>query len=124
MYIPLEAYSAKITDFQFRLFAILCRLAGPGGLIQTSVAQLCVETGKSSDKTVRSALQGLEEAGLIYTEATKRANGYRPLKGNRTCRCGVCQQGQAAWTCRNTTVGDRSSYKDAIIATIRNGAAR
>ena len=80
MYIPLEAYSAKITDFQFRLFAILCRLAGPGGLIQTSVAQLCVETGKSSDKTVRSALQGLEEAGLIYAEATKRANGYRGKK--------------------------------------------
>lgn len=80
MYIPLEAYSAKITDFQFRLFAILCRLAGPGGLIQTSVAQLCVETGKSSDKTVRNALQGLEEAGLIYTEATKRANGYRGKK--------------------------------------------
>jgi hypothetical protein len=80
VYIPLEAYSAKITDFQFRLFAILCRLAGPGGLIQTSVAQLCVETGKSSDKTVRSALQGLEEAGLIYTEATKRANGYRGKK--------------------------------------------
>ena len=80
MYIPLEAYSAKITDFQFRLFAILCRLAGPGGLIQTSVAQLCVETGKSSDKTVRNALQGLEEAGLIYTESTKRANGYRGKK--------------------------------------------
>ena len=80
MYIPLEAYSAKITDFQFRLFAILCRLAGPGGLIQASVAQLCVETGKSSDKTVRSALQGLEEAGLIYTEATKRANGYQGKK--------------------------------------------
>jgi hypothetical protein len=80
VYIPLEAYSAKITDFQFRLFAILCRLAGPGGLIQTSVAQLCVETGKSSDKTVRSALQGLEEAGLIYAEATKRANGYRGKK--------------------------------------------
>lgn len=80
MYIPLEAYSAKITDFQFRLFAILCRLAGPGGLIQTSVAQLCVETGKSSDKTVRNALQGLEEAGLIYTEATKRANGYQGKK--------------------------------------------
>jgi len=80
VYIPLEAYSAKITDFQFRLFAILCRLAGPGGLIQTSVAQLCVETGKSSDKTVRNALQGLEEAGLIYTESTKRANGYRGKK--------------------------------------------
>ena len=78
--IPLEAYSAKITDFQFRLFAILCRLAGPGGLLQTSVAELCVASNKQSDKTVRTALQGLEKAGLIYTEATKRANGYQGKK--------------------------------------------
>lgn len=80
MYLPVEVYSAKITDFQFRLFAILCRLAGPGGLIQTTVAQLCVETGKTSDKTLRRALQGLEEAGLIETQQTKRANGYKGKK--------------------------------------------
>ena len=78
--IPLEAYSAEITDFQFRLLAVLCRLAGPGGLLQTSVAELCVATNKKSDKTVRTALQGLETAGLIYTEATKRANGYQGKK--------------------------------------------
>ena len=78
--IPLEAYSAEITDFQFRLFAILCRLAGPGGLLQASVAELCVASGKSSDKTVRSALKGLEKVGLIVTEATKRANGYQGKK--------------------------------------------
>lgn len=76
MYIPSEAYSAKITDFQFRLFAILCRSAGPGGLVETTVAQLCIETGKASDKTIRSALQGLEASGLIETSQTKRANGY------------------------------------------------
>ncbi len=80
MYIPSEAYSAKITDFQFRLFAILCRSAGPGGLVETTVAQLCVETGKSSDKTIRSALQGLEASGLIDTSQTKRANGYQGRK--------------------------------------------
>lgn len=80
MYIPLEAYSAKITDFQFRLFAILCRFAGPGGLVETTVAQLCVETGKSSDKTVRSALKGLEGVGLIATQTSKRANGYQGKK--------------------------------------------
>ena len=80
MYIPSEAYSAKITDFQFRLFAILCRSAGPGGLVETTVAQLCVETGKASDKTIRSALQGLEASGLIETSQTKRANGYQGRK--------------------------------------------
>lgn len=76
MYIPSEAYSAKITDFQFRLFAILCRSAGSGGLVETTVAQLCIETGKASDKTIRSALQGLEASGLISTVQTKRANGF------------------------------------------------
>jgi DNA-binding PadR family transcriptional regulator len=76
VYIPSEAYSAKITDFQFRLFAILCRSAAPGGLVETTVAQLCIETGKASDKTIRSALQGLEASGLIETSQTKRANGY------------------------------------------------
>ena len=80
MYIPSEAYSAKITDFQFRLFAILCRSAGPGGLVETTVAQLCMETGKASDKTIRSALQGLEASGLIETSQTKRANGYQGRK--------------------------------------------
>jgi len=80
VYIPLEAYSAKITDFQFRLFAILCRFAGPGGLVETTVAQLCIETGKASDKTVRSALKGLESVGLITTKSSKRANGYQGKK--------------------------------------------
>lgn len=77
---PPEAFTAEITDFQFRLLAILCRLAGPGGLVQASVAELCAESGKSSDKTVRSALKGLEKAGLIHTENTKRANGYQGKK--------------------------------------------
>lgn len=80
MQIPSEAYDANITDFQFRLLALLCRFAGPGGLVQTSVAELCIASGKKSDKTVRTALQGLEKAGLIYTEATKRANGYQGKK--------------------------------------------
>ena len=76
MYVPSEALSADIPDFQFRLLAHLCHLAAPSGLIETTIAQLCIESGKASDKTVRSALQGLEKAGLITTQATKRANGY------------------------------------------------
>ena len=78
--LPPEAFTADINDFQFRLLAILCRLAGPGGLVQASVAELCAESGKSSDKTVRSALKGLEKAELIATESTRRANGYQGKK--------------------------------------------
>lgn len=78
--LPPELFTADITDFQFRLLVILCHLSGPDGLVQASVAELCVETGKASDKTVRSALQGLEKAGLITTKATRRANGYQGKK--------------------------------------------
>ena len=80
MQIPSGAFEADITDFQFRLLAILCRIAGPGGIVEASVAELCIASGKNSDKTVRTALQGLEKAGLIYTEAKKRANGYQGKK--------------------------------------------
>lgn len=80
MKIPSEAYEADITDFEFRLLAILCRLSGPGGLLKASADELCVLTGKTSDKTIRRALQGLEKAGLIVTENTKRANGYQGKK--------------------------------------------
>ena len=80
MYIPSEALTADVTDYEFRLLAVLCRLAGPGGLVQTTAAHLCIASGKSSDKTVRRALQGLERAGLIYTQGTKRANGYQGKK--------------------------------------------
>jgi hypothetical protein len=78
--LPFEAFTANITDFEFRLLAILCRLAGPGGLVETTAAELCVETGKTSDKTIRRALQGLEKADLIITKKTKRANGYQGKK--------------------------------------------
>jgi len=74
--IPVEAYSAKITDFQFRLLAQICLLAGSEGHLKASIAELCVQTNKSSDKTVRSALKGLEAVGLITLTKTRRANGF------------------------------------------------
>ena len=77
MQIPVEAYSAKLTDYQFRLFATICHLAGSEGRLKASVAELCTQTDKSSDKTVRSALKALETKGLISRNASKRANGYR-----------------------------------------------
>jgi len=75
--IPLEAYSADLTDFQFRLLAILCLKSGSEGRFKTSVADLCALTGKSSDKTVRSALKALEEAGFLTRTSTRRANGFK-----------------------------------------------
>ena len=80
MQIPSEAFSAKLTDYQFRLYAHLCRLSGPGGLLKASIKQLCIETNKTSDKTVRTALQALEREGLIMTKTSKRANGYQGKK--------------------------------------------
>jgi len=77
--IPLEAYSANLTDYQFRLLATICHLAGSEGRLQTSAAQLGIETGNVHEKTVRRGLIALEEAGFIKRTRTKRANGYRGI---------------------------------------------
>jgi len=77
--IPDKAYSANITNYQFRLFATICHLQGAEGRFKTSVAKLGIETGKSSDKTVRTALKALEEGGLIKRTPSKRANGFKGM---------------------------------------------
>ena len=77
MEIPLEAYTSDLTDFQFRLLAILCLKSGSEGGFKTSVADLCALTGKSSDKTVRAALKALEEKNFLTRTSTRRANGYK-----------------------------------------------
>jgi len=75
--IPEEAFSAPLTDYQFRLLVVLCHLAGSEGVIKASVTRLCSETGNVHDKTVRRALKALEGYGLISRIRTRRANGYR-----------------------------------------------
>jgi hypothetical protein len=75
--IPVEAYSAELTDFQFRLFAVICHLATTEGRLETSNASLGIATGNVTEKTVRRGLLALEEAGLLKRTKTKRANGYR-----------------------------------------------
>ena len=75
MEIPQRAYSLPITDYQFRLLAVMCHLSGSKGGFKTSVAELGRRTNKTSDKTVRTALKALEEAGLIAKTRTRRANG-------------------------------------------------
>ena len=77
MRIPLEAYSAELTDYQFRLFATICHLAGSSGGFKATAAELGRQTGNVHERTVRRGLKALEEGGFITRTATKRANGYR-----------------------------------------------
>ena len=76
---PEEAFTADLTHYQFRLLAVLCRLQGSGGRFKTSVAELGTQTGNTSDKTVRTALKALEEAGLISRTPSRRANGFKGM---------------------------------------------
>ncbi len=77
MKIPLEAYSADLTDFQFRLLATICHLAGSEGRVEASAEALGIASGNVTGKTVRRGLAALEKAGFINRTKTKRANGYR-----------------------------------------------
>ena len=76
MKIPQEAFTAPLTDYQFRLLVVLCRFAGSKGRFKASIEVLGRETDKKSDKTVRRALKALEGHGLISTSPTRRANGF------------------------------------------------
>jgi len=75
--IPEGAYSADITDYQFRLLAFMCLNSGSDGRLQASVAELGSQTGKSSDRTVRDAIKALQAKGFLTVVNTKRANGYK-----------------------------------------------
>lgn len=77
MQIPEGAFSAQLTDYQFRLLIVLCHLAGSEGVIKASIDRLASETGNVHEKTVRRALKALEGQGLLSRMKTKRANGYR-----------------------------------------------
>jgi hypothetical protein len=77
MKIPAEAYSANLTDFQFRLLATICHLAGSEGRLQTTNTLLGSQVGGVNEKTVRRGLLALENAGFIKRTKTKRANGYQ-----------------------------------------------
>ena len=79
MRIPAEAYNADLTDYQFRLLATICHLQGSGGRFKTSIAELGRQTGKSSDKTVRTALKALELAGFLTRSQSRRANGFKGM---------------------------------------------
>ena len=77
MEIPVEAYTSDLTDFQFRLLAVICLKSGPEGRLKASAAELGTLTGGVGEKTVRRGLVALEKAGFLNRTKTKRANGYR-----------------------------------------------
>ena len=77
MEMPYTAYSADLTDYQFRLFATICHLAGTKGGFKATAAELGRQTGNVHERTVRRGLKALEEAGLLSRTPTRRANGYR-----------------------------------------------
>ncbi len=77
MHIPEGAFSAPLTDYQFRLLVVLCRFSGSEGVVKASVETLRSQTGNVHEKTVRRALKALEGHGLVSRIKTRRANGYR-----------------------------------------------
>ena len=110
MKIPVEAYSANLTDYQFRLLAVLCHLAGARGPVKASAAELGIQTGNVHEKTVRRGLKALEEAGFIKRTPTKKAGGMRGVD-----RVDICVQ--AVGDANVRTTGDKvtNSYSSQIV---------
>jgi hypothetical protein len=108
--IPVEAYSANLTDYQFRLLAVLCHLAGARGPVKASAAELGIQTGNVHEKTVRRGLKALEEAGFIKRTPTKKAGGMRGVD-----RVDICVQ--AVGDANVRTTGDKvtNSYSSQIV---------
>ena len=77
MQTAVEDLISGLTDYQFRLLSVLCSKSGGKPSFLTSVEELGSATNKTSDRTVRSALQALESKGLITRTKTKRANGFQ-----------------------------------------------
>jgi len=75
--IPYKSFNSDLTDYQFRLLATICLLAGVKGGFKATAAELGRQTGNVHERTVRRGLKALEESGFILRTATKRANGYR-----------------------------------------------
>ena len=118
MEIPSKAYSAPLTDYQFRLLATMCHLAGVKGGFKASVAELCNQTGNPSDSTVRRAVKALQEQGFIVVDKTRRANGYQGINKYtiQTVTPASLEEIQTVTSDRTSlghvTIGSRSSMVD------------
>ena len=77
MRVPPEAFTANLSDYQFRLFITICRLAGFKRSIKARIDELAILTGNVNEKTVRRALKALEDQKLIWRTPTKMRGGLR-----------------------------------------------
>lgn len=77
MRVPSEAFSADLTDYQFRLLITIYRLAGFKRSFKARIDELAILTGNVNEKTVRRALKALEEKRLIWRTPTKMRGGLR-----------------------------------------------
>ena len=75
--VPSKAFYADLTDYQFRLFITICRLAGFKRSVKAPADELAILTGNVNVKTVRRGLKALEDQGLIWRTPTKRNGGLR-----------------------------------------------
>ena len=74
---PSKAFYAGLTDYQFRLLATICHLAGSEGRLKASAVELSIETGNVHPKTVRRALKALENKGLIWRSMMRKKGGLQ-----------------------------------------------
>ena len=77
MRVPPEAFSAELTDYQFRLLITIYRLAGFKQAFKARVDELAILTGNVNEKTVRRGLKALEEKRLIWRTPTKMRGGLQ-----------------------------------------------
>jgi len=74
MNLPPEIFDSKLTSSEFKTIIAMYHLASPEGLVDVSKDELTILTGYSAE-TLRRSFRGLENAGLLETQRTKRNLG-------------------------------------------------
>ena len=72
--LPPELFDSNLSHPEFRLAVSLYHLSSPQRLVDATMGELEVLTGMKAE-SLRRALRGLEEAGLVETTRTKRNFG-------------------------------------------------
>lgn len=81
--IPSEAWTADLSDFEFRLLATLCRLGATQRAVEARIEELGALTGGRSKSTVLRALRGLEAHSLIEVVHTRKQGGFQGISKYR-----------------------------------------
>ena len=92
MKLPSELFDAQLSHPEFRLLTSLCHLASSVGRVDATQDELRLLTGMSRESQ-RTALRGLEDAGLVTTVRAKRNLGK--LHKNVYTLPFLCQENQA-----------------------------